>query len=338
MKDVTLASRFRGFNLVNLFVGPGDLRWPEMDINGRGRFDRDDFSWIAEWGFNYVRLPLCYRWWASPKRPREVDPAGLRTVVEAVRWAQEVGLHVSVNLHHAPGYCINPPSEPEQASLWTSETMLDCFCMHWQAIARELRDAEDVDFNLINEPAGCTPEQYERVSSRAVDAIRQVTPDRLITIDGLDGGNTPCPTIKHRGLLQSCRGYLPGELTHYRAWWAGDSHVTPGWPQRNSRGEEFGERELAQAYASWRALSAERGGVICGEFGCHNQTPHEIVLAWMKSLLSILHDARVGWALWNLRGSFGILNPGRADVEYAEWHGLMLDRSMLELLQGFSRQ
>jgi endoglucanase len=45
--------------------------------------------------------------------------------------------------------------------------------------------------------------------------------------------------------------------------------------------------------------------------------------------------ARFGWALWNFRGSFGILDSGRADVQYEEGHGHKLDRTMLELLQAY---
>jgi hypothetical protein len=41
-----------------------------------------------------------------------------------------------------------------------------------------------------------------------------------------------------------------------------------------------------------------------------------------------------GWALWCFRGSFGILDSGRGDVSYENFHGHPLDREMLTLLQG----
>ena len=43
----------------------------------------------------------------------------------------------------------------------------------------------------------------------------------------------------------------------------------------------------------------------------------------------------MGWALWNLRGSIGILDSERADVEYEDYEGHKLDRKMLELLQRY---
>ena len=53
----------------------------------------------------------------------------------------------------------------------------------------------------------------------------------------------------------------------------------------------------------------------------------------MEELLGILREMNVGWALWNFRGSFGVLDSGRSDVDYDDWHGVPLDRQLLELLQ-----
>ena len=68
------------------------------------------------------------------------------------------------------------------------------------------------------------------------------------------------------------------------------------------------------------------------EFGCYNQTPHDVVLAWLEDCLYNWKKANFGWALWQLRGAFGILDSGRKDVEYENFHGHQLDRKMLDLL------
>jgi endoglucanase len=72
---------------------------------------------------------------------------------------------------------------------------------------------------------------------------------------------------------------------------------------------------------------------MVGEFGAHNRTPHEVVLAWMRDCLDAWKQADWGWALWNYRGSFGILDSDRSDVSYETWRGHKLDRAMLQLLQ-----
>jgi aryl-phospho-beta-D-glucosidase BglC (GH1 family) len=53
----------------------------------------------------------------------------------------------------------------------------------------------------------------------------------------------------------------------------------------------------------------------------------------MQDTYDILTGHGIGWALWNFRGTFGILNSGRDDVAYEDWYGLKLDRKMLELLR-----
>jgi len=76
-------------------------------------------------------------------------------------------------------------------------------------------------------------------------------------------------------------------------------------------------------------------GVHCGEAGCYNRTPHAVFLAWMEDVLDILQGHGIGWALWNFRGPFGLLDSGRADADYEDWHGAKLDRKLLALLQRY---
>jgi endoglucanase len=75
--------------------------------------------------------------------------------------------------------------------------------------------------------------------------------------------------------------------------------------------------------------------VHCGEGGAYNKTPHKVVLAWLRDVLEILTGNGIGLAVWNLRGSFGIVDSGRDDVDYEDFHGHKLDRKLLELLQEF---
>ena len=75
--------------------------------------------------------------------------------------------------------------------------------------------------------------------------------------------------------------------------------------------------------------------IMVGEFGAFNKTPHAVVLRWLEDWLRNWQQAGWGWALWNFRGSFGILGSDRADVQYEAWEGHKLDRKMLELLQKY---
>ena len=67
--------------------------------------------------------------------------------------------------------------------------------------------------------------------------------------------------------------------------------------------------------------------------GAYWYTPHKVVLDWMSDVMDVLQGYNIGYALWNFRGQFGILDSMRKDCRYEEWHGHLLDRQMLEILK-----
>ncbi len=83
----------------------------------------------------------------------------------------------------------------------------------------------------------------------------------------------------------------------------------------------------------WKELEKAGSGVMIGEFGSFNKTPHDVAIRWLGDSIANWNEAGWGYAMWNFRGSFGILDSERADVEYEDFHGHKLDRKMLELLR-----
>ena len=83
---------------------------------------------------------------------------------------------------------------------------------------------------------------------------------------------------------------------------------------------------------NWQPLIEKGGKVHIGEFGCHNRTPHDVALKWLNDLLDVFDEKGWGWSLWNLHGSFGVLDSDRHDVKYESYKGHKLDRKMLDIL------
>lgn len=90
-----------------------------------------------------------------------------------------------------------------------------------------------------------------------------------------------------------------------------------------------------QTIAPWRDFTTAGGGVMVGEWGAFQHTPHPVTLRWAEDYLSNWQEVGWGWALWNFRGSFGVLDSGRKDVDYEKFEGHKLDRRFLELLQRY---
>jgi endoglucanase len=320
--------RWRGFNLLEKFIAPRTGK--------SSRFHEEDFQWIADWGFDFVRLPLDYRCWSPGKNWKEISEPVLKEIDEAVEFGKRHQVHVCLNFHRAPGYCVNPPAEP--FDLWSDTQALEACAFCWSHFAKRYKGVPNtqVSFNLLNEPGRVPEATYHRVVKGLVGAIREQDPDRLIIADGLEWGTKPVKSLVALKIAQSTRGYQPMQVSHYKAGWVrgSDRWPEPTWPLVEAGRPRVDKENLRQQRIEpWKALEKEGVGVHVGEWGAFQLTPHGVTLAWMHDNLDLWKDAGWGWALWNFRGSFGILDSGRKDVVYEDFKGHKLDRKMLELLR-----
>jgi endoglucanase len=315
--------RWRGFNLLEKFQTADNQPFLETD-----------FQWMAEWGFDFVRLPMDYRCWTDKQDPYEFNEKVLAEIDRAVEWGKKYGVHVDLNLHRAPGYTVASPRE--KLNLWKDEEAQKRFDFQWAMFAKRYRGipAKQVSFDLVNEPANVAADAYAKVVRRVTDAIRREDPDRLIIADGLQYGHDPVFELADLGIAQSTRGYDPMQVSHYGASWVGgDKWPLPAWPLPQGNKTIDRQAIYEDRIKPWQKLAEKGVGVHVGECGAFNRTPHPVVLAWMGDLLDLWKDAGWGFALWNFRGGFGILDSQREDVAYEDFHGHKLDRKYLELLR-----
>ena len=484
------SERWRGFNLQEMFV------WPTSDPTPA--YQEWDFRKIREWGFNFVRLPIDYRYFTHGGNWNEIDENRLKAVDQAIEWGEKYDVHVQVCLHRAPGYCVNPTGK-EPANLFEDAAAQAVFARYWGLFARRWKRWPNrrVSFDLVNEPPKIPEAKYVSAIRKALEAIRAEDPNRLVFSDGRDGGNEPTFALAgERGVAQAMRGYRPMSVSHFGAPWcaglttslppvwplsedapmgilagpgkpnlrtplvvedvppgevalyfggvsekvtvrvSGDGEVVKDFtfrPEKGSpkwrsvaehpkwkilQGDYLGvetvrvaravnrleislaagdwchltgvrftapdgreallrilprfapARRFAQRFAGfdapcpfvaekpadktphryaetglewlyrnnfkpWDDLAAQGTFVMMGEFGAFRACPHDVALAWMEDNLRLLKERGWSWALWNWRGTFGILDSNRADVKYEDCDGHRLDRKMLELLQRY---
>ena len=330
-------SRYRGFNLLAKFGEWGP----------RAKFEEEDFEIMTEWEFDFARIPMSYWRWASKNDWFKIDEEVIKDIDEAVAMGKQYKVHINLNLHRIPGYCINGRNqEPVDLYEDTPENMqkaLDGAIFHWKMFARRYKGIPNtqLSFDLINEPPFTKEEtRHVEVVTALVKAIREEDPDRLIVSDGKDAGRTPIFGITDLGLVQSTRGYTPMTVTHYKADWvrqgAFESSGVPTWPLKGNDGKVWDKAALkARLIDTWMPLVKKGAPVHVGEWGCYNKTPHDVVMAWMRDVLSLWKEVGWGHALWNLKGDFGVLNSGRTDVQYENYKGHKLDRKMLELIKEY---
>ncbi len=55
--------------------------------------------------------------------------------------------------------------------------------------------------------------------------------------------------------------------------------------------------------------------VMIQEFGVYNKTPHNVTVPTLLMLFQFSMNSHVGYAMWNLIGTMGIINSERTDVD-----------------------
>ncbi|MFI6013459.1 glycoside hydrolase family 5 protein [Streptomyces sp. NPDC051243] len=366
--------RWRGFNLHQMFST--SARWAEMMPMDDFRISENDFRWIRDWGFDYVRVPFSYLFFIADMDRRTYPEERLAILDRVVELGKTYDVHVQLNLWRAPGHTNfgYPYNEPEPGSLWVDDPFgsRDLFVHLWEILAERYRgiSSHRLSFDIVNEPPAAllVPGLEDRdvldVYDAAIRAIHAKDPDRLVLVEGLDWAYTPVSAdwCAERGVAQSLHSFAPLALSHYRCEHAPEAlratDPVPTWPMqlppltddmpvpeeareqartmmrdRGIKGGTYGRDELAASLQPWFDVAASGVGVHAGETGAHNTVPHHVVLPWLDDMLGLLADHGIGWALWNLRGPFGVLDSRRGDVTYEDWQGHQLDREMLRLLQ-----
>ncbi len=189
---------------------------------------------MAEYEFDFVRIPCDYRFWTKDFDYLHPDESVFSCLDSYLEACTEFGMHLSLNIHRAPGYCING-NDLEKHNLWVDSVAQDGFVHIWSRFAERYRGVSNsrLSFDLLNEPPdvgqyGMTRKNHEAIMRRACAAIWAIDPDRALIIDGLEGGNLTVPELADLDVAQSCRGYQPMTVSHYQAdWWSGSQGMPP---------------------------------------------------------------------------------------------------------------
>ena len=163
-----------GFNFLWMFTyrdappPPPDL--PALDL-------------MAGVGLDFVRIPTDYNFWTRDFDYLHPDESVLEQIDGYLDACRQRDLHMCLNLHRAPGYCINR-NDLERDNLWIDPGAQDGFVFLWEEFARRYRGVanDHLSFDLVNEPPaidqyGMTRDNHAALVRRTVAAIRAVDPD-----------------------------------------------------------------------------------------------------------------------------------------------------------------
>ncbi|MDR3710081.1 MAG: cellulase family glycosylhydrolase [Capsulimonadaceae bacterium] len=163
------------------------LNWGWWHLSGT-RYTEDDMKRQAQWGANVARLAFSYRDVEAAGQPGVWNEAGFAKIDQVVQWGARYGVYVILDMHETPGGQNGALYDDGGGNrLWSDAACQKRFIALWQEIARRYRNHPEVAaYELLNEPDTIEPTaaRLTELSSRTIDAIRLVDPNKIVVVCG----------------------------------------------------------------------------------------------------------------------------------------------------------
>src|SRR5262245_58337322 len=114
-----------------------NFQWMYSHGWGEGPQEADEkaLDFLAKYGFNFARIPTDYKFWTRDFDYQNPDERIFETFDRYLQACRTRGIQMSLNLHRAPGYCINGWDQ-EKHNLWSDGEAEDGFVFLWRTFAR----------------------------------------------------------------------------------------------------------------------------------------------------------------------------------------------------------
>lgn len=311
----------RGVNLTNWFqVGSAE----QIQIS---RYQKKDFEQIKGLGCDVIRLPINLHFMTDGAPNYNLEPLFLQFLDSAVKWAEEVDIHLILDNH-----TFDP-------AVSTDPAVGDILVKVWTQMATHYKDASDkIYYEVLNEPHGIANGLWGSIQGRVIDSIRTVDTDHTIIVGGSDWNSYTTlqglPLYSDTNLIYTFHFYDPFIFTHQGASWTGpsmedlgnvpfpyDATKMPGLPPSlngswvgnlynnySSDGTIAKMRQLLDIAVQFK--NSRKVPIYCGEFGVYipNSDPQERV-NWYDEFHTMLDTSGIAWTMWDYHGGFGVFEP-----------------------------
>jgi endoglucanase len=274
-----------------------------------------DINWIADQGFNCVRIPMHYElfltssqravrngvirnpstyntyvsnlqtWYNNNQLFNDANLEGFRTLENCLNWAAARNMYVIVDLHAAPGAQGSDTNISDALvpnDLWNKQVYKDITVRLWERIvARYINNNTVAFWDLINEPnnvPGGGPAIHD-LTNRLINAIRALGDTHMIMVEGNGWGNNYdyCEPFT----FQNASNLI---YNAHRYWIAeGDDYIRDGNPNQINRLINLTEFRTRHNVPVW-----------VGETGENSD-------AWLRQNVDKLNGAGIGWAHWTYK-------------------------------------
>lgn len=171
-----------------------------LDIFQKAWITESDIAWIAEQGFNVVRVPISYRTLIKNSDKAELESLeynelAFKRIDDLLKWCNKYRVYTVLDLQESPGGHNDYSGEP---TLYTDPKMQELTVELWSYISNRYKDRSVVAaYSLLAEPFGAPSAQArDDMYDKLVKTIRANGDKHLLVIhDGFMGmGSLPQPS------------------------------------------------------------------------------------------------------------------------------------------------
>ena len=309
IQDISAGTLFdknfrRGINMGNMLEAPEEGAWGVY-------FERRFFTVIKERGFDFIRLPVGWQYYAEVKNDGSVviDKWFVSRVKHIIDEALQNDLGVIVNIHHFG----DMDSYPEE----NAEKLYGI----WRIISEQYQNyPANVIFEIFNEPHDrLDTKTWNQYQNECIKIIRETNPARKIVVSAGDwggiGGIMDLILPEDENLILSFHYYDPFNFTHQGADWS----MGPGGMDHalgtEWHGTDFEKRSVDNAFKGVKAWSEETGlPVFMGEFGAFSRADMESRARWTEYVRETAEYYGFAWSYWEFCAGFGIYDQESGQI------------------------
>lgn len=343
-------TNYKRFNVLpsdrRLIITEGDMEHFESYIT------ESDIEYIASLGLDHVRLGLDQI--VVEEKPFVYREKIIEILHNFVGWCEKYGLRPVLNLHKAVGnYC----DILEEKGLMQDGVLQGRFVALWEMLEDEFANNDSIIFEILNEVVNATPEEWNSLAERTVNAIRAKNPHRIIVVGGIEWNNpVGLPYVKvydDENIVYTFHCYFPHEFTHqqgvlqagplfynrkltypcddldryngyFKAW---------GNDFRYAKYDRMDIRYLRDyLQPAFDFVKAHPDKVLwCGEFGTIRHADINSRENWMRDMISLLKEYDMPYCVWNYLST---PNDGNRFSLVDDDHRRILSPELAEIIAG----
>ena len=290
-----------------------------------------DFRLLKRLGFKCMRIPVAFNHFQTNN---SYNPKLLERIDQILRSCHLYGFKVIICYHSGN------LGDGNYAS--ASQDVINL----WEMLAKKYyrQSADDLFFELYNEPPHMNPDIWQNAANEIIKAVRKID-NRRTFIVGASNYNSiyelsRTSPLNDDNIIYTFHFYEPFFFTHQGAEWIGDQVATTGVPfpynvatfpplnprakntwgetnyyQYRTDGNEQSVRDKLQIVKNWGIKY--NVPLLCGEYGAYNKyADQESRCRYIKAVRQTLKAMHIPGILWDYSSGFSIFEgkPSRANL------------------------